>query len=82
MKDTNEKFEKFLFEKYLKLSEEERFYKMLSLNETVRQIISSQLPEGLSDFEKKKKIFEIYYKDYFSKEDYDKWLSMISRDMQ
>lgn len=78
MRDTNEKFEKFMIKEYQKLSDTEKFNKMLSLNQTVRQIIISQLPKGLSPLEQKIKLFEIYYKDDFSKEDYNKWFKLIS----
>ncbi len=74
MNDTHPYIEKKLTELYSKLSPEERFNKMLSMCQTVREIILSQLPEGLSEIEKRKRLFEIYYRQDFPEEEFDKLL--------
>ena len=54
LNDTHPDIDKKLHELYDALSPEERFNKMLSMCETVRQIIRSQLPEGLTENERRK----------------------------
>ncbi len=70
MKDTHPDIDKRLQELYARLTHEERFDKMLSMCKTVREIITSQLPEGLSLLEKRKRLFEIYYRNDFSEEEF------------
>lgn len=74
MNDTHPDIDKKLTELYSKLSPEDRFNKMLSMCQTVREIIISQLPEGLSETEKRKRLFEIYYRQDFSEEAFEKLL--------
>ena len=74
MNDTHPDIEKKLTELYSKLSPEEKFNKMLSMCQTVREIIISQFPEGLSEIEKRKRLFEIYYRQDFSEEEFEKLL--------
>lgn len=74
MIDTHPEIEKKLFELYSKLSPEERFNKMLSMCQTVREIIVSQFPPGLTELEKRKKLFEIYYRQDFSEKEFEKLL--------
>lgn len=73
MNDTSAKSQLKLDEFYSQLTPEEKFRKMLSMCRTVREIIISQLPPELSEDERKKKLFEIYYSQDFSKEDFQKW---------
>jgi len=70
MNDTLPSVEKKLHELYSQLTPEERFNKMLSICQTVREIVLSQLPDGLSDKEKRKELFKIYYEQDFSKEQF------------
>ena len=77
MNDTNPKAQLKLDEMYSQLSPEEKFRKMLSMCRTVREIIISQLPPELSEDERRKKLFEIYYSQDFSKEDFQKWKMII-----
>jgi len=56
LNDTHPDIEKKLIELYSKLTPEERFNKMLSMCERVRQIIISQMPPGLTEIQKRKKI--------------------------
>ncbi len=70
MKDTHPDIDKRLQELYARLTHEERFDKMLSMCKTVREIITSQLPDGLSLLEKRKRLFEIYYRIDFSEEEF------------
>lgn len=42
--------------------------------QTIREIIMSQLPEGLSEIEKRKRLFEIYYRQDFPDEEFEKML--------
>ncbi|MCB0728739.1 MAG: hypothetical protein R3A12_16835 [Ignavibacteria bacterium] len=75
MNDTHPDIEKKLLELYSKLSPEERFNKMLSMCQTVREIIVSQLPPGLTELEKRKRLFEIYYRRDFSENEFEKLLN-------
>lgn len=50
---------------------------MLSLCQTVREIIISQLPEGMTETDKRKRLFEIYYIQDFSKEEFEKLKSNL-----
>jgi hypothetical protein len=77
MNDTNPKAQLKLDEMYSQLSPEEKFRKMLSMCRTVREIIISQLPSELSENERRKRLFEIYYSQDFSKEDFEKWKMII-----
>ncbi|MBK6876798.1 MAG: hypothetical protein IPG99_10210 [Ignavibacteria bacterium] len=77
MNDTNPKIQSKLDEMYSQLSPEEKFRKMLSMCRTVREIIVSQLPSELSEDERRKRLFEIYYSQDFSKEDFEKWKIII-----
>ena len=77
MNDTNPKAQLKLDEMYSQLSPEEKFRKMLSMCRTVREIIISQLPSELSEDERRKRLFEIYYSQDFSKEDFEKWKMII-----
>ena len=77
MNDTNPKAQLKLDEMYSQLSPEEKFRKMLSMCRTVREIIVSQLPSELSEDERRKRLFEIYYSQDFSKEDFVKWKIII-----
>lgn len=62
---------------YSKLQPGERFQKMLSMCKTVRLIIYSQFPEDMSDYQKRRKIFEIYYRNDFSEKDFERITDMI-----
>jgi hypothetical protein len=64
---------------YSQLSPEEKFRKMLSMCRTVRELIISQLPLELSEDERRKRMFEIYYSQDFSKEDFEKWKMILFR---
>lgn len=77
MNDTHPDIDKKLTELYSKLSPEERFKKMLSMCQTVREIIISQFPQGLSETEKRKRLFEIYYRQDFTEEKFEKLLKKI-----
>lgn len=77
MNDTNPKAQLKLDEMYSQLSPEEKFRKMLSMCRTVREIIISQLPPELSEDERRKKLFEIYYSQDFSKDDFEKWKKIL-----
>lgn len=77
MNDTNPKAQLKLDEMYSQLSPEEKFRKMLSMCRTVREIIISQLPSELSEDERRKRLFEIYYSQDFSEEDFEKWKMII-----
>jgi hypothetical protein len=72
--------EKILNQEYDKLSPEEKFNMMLSMCKTVRTIITSRLPDGLSEAERRLKIFEIYYKQDFSEEEFKKIVAGIFKD--
>jgi len=74
MNDTHPDIDKKLTELYSKLSPQERFNKMLSMCQTVREIILSQMPAGLSEPERRKRLFEIYYRQDFSDEEFEKLL--------
>ncbi|HMS35290.1 MAG TPA: hypothetical protein PKC91_14500 [Ignavibacteria bacterium] len=74
MNDTHPDIEKKLTELYSKLTPGERFNKMLSMCQTVREIILSQLTEGLQETEKRKRLFEIYYRQDFTEEAFEKLL--------
>ncbi len=80
MKDTDAETQRKLEELYSKLTPEERFGKMLSLCRTVREIIISQLPAGLTETEKRKRLFEIYYSQDFTKEDFEKLKAKIFKE--
>jgi len=80
MNDTHPDVEKKLQELYSRLTPEERFNKMLSICQTAREIVLSQLPGGLSDIEKRKQLFKIYYKQDFSKEQFEKILNELFPD--
>lgn len=80
MNDTHPDIEKKLIELYSKLTPEERFNKMLSMCETVRQIIISQMPPDLTDIQKRKKLFEIYYRQDFTKKEFEKLLNKFFPD--
>ncbi len=67
MNDTYPYIDKKLTELYSKLSPEERFNKMLSMCQTVREIIMSQFPEGLSDIEKRKNYLRYFTGRIFRK---------------
>jgi len=71
MSDTHPNVEKKLQELYSQLTPEERFNKMLSICQTAREIVLSQLPEGMPDIEKRKELFKIYYEQDFSKEQFE-----------
>ncbi|MCY7361449.1 MAG: hypothetical protein LH629_05170 [Ignavibacteria bacterium] len=75
--DTHPNIEKKLFELYASLTHEERFNKMLSMCQTAREIVLSQLPAHLSESEKKKELFKIYYQQDFSKEEFEKILKSL-----
>ncbi len=77
MNDTHPDIDQKLRELYAKLSPEERFGKMLSMCQTVREIIKSQLPAGLTEFEKSKRMFEIYYRRDFTETQFKKILERI-----
>lgn len=77
MNDTNPILQLKLDELYSLLSPEEKFRKMLSMCKTVREIIISQLPLELSEDERRKRMFEIYYSQDFSKEDFEKWKMIV-----
>jgi len=77
MNDTHSDIDKKISELYSLLSPEEKFNKMLSMCQTVREIIISQLPEGLSEQEKRKRLFEIYYRQDFSEVEFQKLLNKI-----
>ena len=77
MNDTHPDIDKKLTEHYSKLSPEERFNKMLSMCQTVRETILSQLPEDLSEIERRKRLFEIYYRQDYSKEEFEKLLNRL-----
>ena len=77
MNDTNPNIQLKLEELYMQLLPEEKFMKMLSMCRTVREIIVSQLPSELSEDERRKRLFEIYYSQDFSKEDFEKWKIII-----
>ncbi|HAY32489.1 MAG TPA: hypothetical protein PK536_06005 [Ignavibacteria bacterium] len=72
MNDTSPEMLRKLNGLYLSLTPEESFKKMQSMCSTVREIILSQMPAGLSDLEKRKLLFEIYYRQNFSKEEFEK----------
>jgi len=80
MNDTHPDVEKKLHELYSRLTPEVRFNKMLSICQTAREIVLSQLPKGLSDIEKKKELFKIYYEQDFSKEQFEKILKNLFPD--
>lgn len=71
LNDTHPDIEKKIRELYSKLSPEERFGKMLSLCQTVREIVLSQLPSHLTEQEKRKLLFIKYYEQDFSKERFE-----------
>lgn len=77
MNYTNPAFEKKLREHYSKLTPQEKFGKMLCLCQTAREIIKSQLSEKLTDQEKRKIMFSIYYKQDFSEEAFEQLLKKI-----
>ncbi len=81
MNDTHPEIEKKLTELYSELSPEERFNRMLSMCQTVREIILSQLPEGLTEEERRKRLFEIYYRQDFSEEAFEKLLKEFFPDL-
>jgi len=72
MNDTDIMIQTKLEELYSNLSSEEKFNKMLSMCQTVREIILSQMPSELSDLERRKKLFETYYSRDFSEEDFNR----------
>ena len=80
MNDTHPDIEKKLIELYSKLTPEERFNKMLSMCERVRQIIISQMPPGLTEIQKRKKLFEIYYRQDFTEMQFEKLLNKFFPD--
>ena len=80
MNDTHPDIEKKLIDLYSKLTPEERFNKMLSMCETVRQIIISQMPPGLTEIQKRKKLFEIYYRQDFTEMEFEKLLNKFFPD--
>lgn len=80
MNDTNPEIQKKIDELYAKLTPEEKFNKMLSMCKTVREIILSQMPETLSEIEKKKRLFKIYYERDFTRESFEKIFSQIFPD--
>jgi hypothetical protein len=80
LNDTHPDIEKKLIELYSKLTPEERFNKMLSMCETVRQIIISQMPPGLTEIQKRKKLFEIYYRQDFTEMQFEKLLNKFFPD--
>lgn len=80
MNDTHPDIDQKIRELYSKLSPEERFNKMLSMCQTVREIILSQMPEGLSELEKRKKLFEIYYRQDFTEDAFNKILNNLFPD--
>ena len=71
MNDTHPEIEKKLNELYSKLSPQERFEKMLSMCQTVREIILSQMQSELPEKEKRKLLFIKYYEQDFSKEQFE-----------
>ncbi|MBK9330967.1 MAG: hypothetical protein IPM96_00855 [Ignavibacteria bacterium] len=77
MNDTSPEMQRRLDELYLSLTPEESFKKMLSMCSTVREIILSQMPAGLTELEKRKLLFEIYYSQDFSKEEFEKLMGRI-----
>lgn len=77
MNDTHPDIEKKIRELYSELSPEERFGKMLSLCQTVREIVLSQLPSHLTEQEKRKLLFIKYYERDFSKERFEVILKNI-----
>mgnify|MGYP001296075161 CR=1 FL=1 len=77
MNDTNPEIQFKLEEFYSQLSPEEKFNKMLSMCRTVREIITSQLPSELTEEEKRKRLFEIYYSQDYSKEDFEELKSKL-----
>jgi hypothetical protein len=50
---------------------------MLSLCQTAREIIISQMPDDLSPEEKRKRLFIIYYRQDFSDEEFGKILKNL-----
>jgi hypothetical protein len=80
LNDTHPDIEKKLIELYSKLTPEERFNKMLSMCETVRQIIISQMPPDLTEIQKRKKLFEIYYRQDFTEMEFEKLLNKFFPD--
>jgi hypothetical protein len=80
LNDTHPDIEKKLIDLYSKLTPEERFNKMLSMCETVRQIIISQMPPGLTEIQKRKKLFEIYYRQDFTEMEFEKLLNKFFPD--
>lgn len=77
MNDTHPAADKILHEFYDKLTPEERFNKMLSMCQTVREIILSQMPSEFSELEKRKRLFEIYYRQDFSEQEFEKILKKL-----
>jgi hypothetical protein len=77
MNDTNPKAQLKLDEMYSQLSPEEKFRKMLSMCRTVREIIISQLPPELSEDERRRRMFDIYYRQDFSIDDFQKWKMIL-----
>jgi len=62
---------------FSKLLPEEKFGRMLSMCKTVRTIIYSRLPDVLNNLEKRRFVFEVYYKNDFSDDDFKKISEMI-----
>ena len=77
LNDTHPEIEKKLRELYLKLTPEEKFKKMLSLCQTAREIVLSQMPQDISPEERRKKLFIAYYKQDFSEEKFEKILKSL-----
>lgn len=73
MKDSHPDIDEKIHELYSKLSPQGRFYVMLSMCQTERKIILSQMPESLTGLEKRKKLFEIYYRRDFTEEAFIKF---------
>ncbi len=77
LNDTHPAIEKKLRELYSNLTPGEKFKKMLSLCQTAREIIISQMPDDLSPEEKRKRLFIIYYRQDFSDEEFGKILKNL-----
>ncbi len=61
MKDTSPEINRWMFERFMSLSGEQRLLMGLSMLQTARQMILDSLPAGLSTNERKLALFERLY---------------------
>ncbi len=77
MNDTDPDIEQMLFERYMKMTGEERVMIAASMYDTAREIVLSSLPPNLTEKEKRVQLFLRFYGHEFSAEEKEKIINHL-----